>query len=245
MCGKKSGIFVLDIDNAKDGEINSRDWLKSKYLEELSVNPSARHHYNTLAQITGSGGLHLIYRYEPIFDLFKSNSRKFCVDGKPISMDIRSNGGQIVFAPSVHPNGKNYTVVCYTPPGTTTDARHTTLIPQLMPEWLLRIILGFVDLSVTESTTKPVIPKGLSAMERKAAEWLVSTPAENVIEPKISTPTVTAEADSNVYEIEFLKERFYLLKLDRFSDYDTWVKLLILMSNLSAKCEDPQGIREF
>lgn len=224
VCGRGSGIFVVDIDNPKEGEIDSKVWLKAKYEEELAKNPSARHYCNTLMQKTGSGGLHLIYQYEPIFDHFKSNARKFTEDGKVISMDVRSNGGQIVFSPSVHPNGNLYQVICYSTPDTTTAAKHVTLRPQLMPDWLLRLMVGFI--------CTPTVPAPKVIVTKKT-----------ITQPKMDDKPVV-EKETKLYPYEFLEIRLNLLKLDRFNDYDTWKDLLILMSNLANECEEPDRIRE-
>ncbi|MFF2752769.1 bifunctional DNA primase/polymerase [Psychrobacillus sp. NPDC058041] len=90
-CGEISGIFVLDVDmneNA-DGHETIRD-LENSY--------GAIPH--TPMQISGSGGTHFF---------FKSNSNlKNVVEFLP-GLDIRSDGGYIIVAPSSHISGKEYT----------------------------------------------------------------------------------------------------------------------------------------
>lgn len=90
VCGRKSGIFVLDVD--VDEEIDGRDTireLESKY-GELPITP---------IQITGSGGMHYIFKHNDNV----TNKVKFFP-----GLDTKSEGGYIVAAPSTHVSGREY-----------------------------------------------------------------------------------------------------------------------------------------
>ena len=89
--GKKSGIFVVDIDINKGGEY-SLDDLQDSYGELSS----------TLTAITGSGGRHLIFNYPS--DVKLKNSVSLIAPG----LDIKSDNGYIVAAPSSHISGGRY-----------------------------------------------------------------------------------------------------------------------------------------
>jgi putative DNA primase/helicase len=71
----------------------------------------------TLTQRTGSGGLHLIFRWADDADdsrAWRMPTTSASVIGPGI--DIRGNGGQIVAAPSVHQSGTSYRIITDMPP---------------------------------------------------------------------------------------------------------------------------------
>jgi bifunctional DNA primase/polymerase-like protein len=110
--GKKSGIFVLDIDLNKGGEHSLND-LQDSYGE---LSP-------TLTAISGSGGRHLIFKYPN--DVKLKNSVSLIAPG----LDIKSDNGYIVAAPSSHISGGRY-------------QWHGVNTPILdAPDWLVALIL--------------------------------------------------------------------------------------------------------
>lgn len=100
VCGRESNIFVVDIDINDSGLI---------YFQQLCSKHNYRYDNATTAVLTPSGGIHLYYQYN---ELFQSNSvRLRSVDDKPIGIDIRSNSGCVIAPPSVYPKG-NYNFIC-------------------------------------------------------------------------------------------------------------------------------------
>jgi putative DNA primase/helicase len=94
--GRKSGIFVLDVD-AKSGGLISLDGLEL----EFGFLPE------TLIQKTGGGGKHYIFRLPTLpngRELVIKNSNSAIADG----LDIKAESGHIVAAPSLHKSGKRY-----------------------------------------------------------------------------------------------------------------------------------------
>lgn len=89
LTGEKSGIFVVDIDPKNGGDESITDLLKDRELP------------NTSTVRTGSGGSHIFFRYP---DEKIKTRRGFPGAG----IDICSNGGYVVAAPSIHPNGTAY-----------------------------------------------------------------------------------------------------------------------------------------
>jgi len=94
--GRKSGIWALDIDvsGTKTGDQTLRD-LTAKY------GPLPR---APLAQ-TGTGGYHMIFAWDenrPVANI--QNAERRLGPG----LDVRGEGGQIVAAPTIHPNGNPY-----------------------------------------------------------------------------------------------------------------------------------------
>lgn len=94
VCGAPShGLLVLDFDiddeRDKDGYATLRTWEKAQGdLPETSV------------AITGSGGMHYLYRTD-------RNSIKPSANAE-LGVDVRCDGSYIVAPPSIHPNGNRY-----------------------------------------------------------------------------------------------------------------------------------------
>jgi len=86
--GEGSGLFVLDVD----GEEGSNSLIAL----EAEIGPLPE----TLESQTGTGGRHLFFLM-PKRDI--RNKQSF----RP-GLDIRGNGGYVLVAPSVHPNGRSY-----------------------------------------------------------------------------------------------------------------------------------------
>lgn len=101
--GPESGLWVLDLDNKKsvdvgDGLLIGEGTHSLRVLEDM-YGPLPE----TLAQITGSGGTHLIFRYPA--DAGRSFGNRV---GIVPSVDVRGAGGYIVAAPSNHVSGNLY-----------------------------------------------------------------------------------------------------------------------------------------
>jgi putative DNA primase/helicase len=129
--GVKSGVFVLDIDPKSGGSHN---------LEELEDAYGGLP--GTLTQRTGSNGQHRIFRYP---DVQIKNSASKIAPG----LDIRSDGGYIVAAPSVHASGSRY-------------EWHGVNTPvEVAPDWLIALILISEDEGEQETeqpSASPVVP---------------------------------------------------------------------------------------
>jgi hypothetical protein len=82
--GKKSNVFVVDIDPRHGGDDT---WADQKLAHKIP---------DTWQDITGGGGLHVWFRY-PNFSV------KSCAGILP-GIDIRGDGGQVVAPPSIHPD---------------------------------------------------------------------------------------------------------------------------------------------
>ncbi len=111
-CGFESGIICLDIDPRNGGN----DALK-RLIESHGELPS------TFKVKTGSGGKHFIFEY-PQGHSFKNSSGKLGA-----GLDIKTDNGFIVAAPSLHKSGEFYRML--------SDAK-----PAAMPDWLLQLILN-------------------------------------------------------------------------------------------------------
>ncbi|MBX9654744.1 DUF3987 domain-containing protein [bacterium] len=107
--GAVSGIFVIDMDGT-DGIAGF-----NKLAEEHGEPPP------TYTVISGSGGVHLYYRYPR--DRTIGNRQK--ITGRAI--DVRGDGGQVLAPPSLHSSGGRYTL-------------DHDIEPAEAPAWLLDLI---------------------------------------------------------------------------------------------------------
>lgn len=105
LTGRKSGIFVLDIDIKADAEIPYNgeitfEIMQEKYKCLLGENftPLPR----TLTAISGSGCHHLYFKYN--LDLTSKTSQSKI----GLGLDIKSDDGYIVAPPSNHKSGNKY-----------------------------------------------------------------------------------------------------------------------------------------
>lgn len=87
--GEESGIFVLDVDTHKVDGKATLEALEEKH-DRLP---------DTVQAITGSGGLHYLFKYQ------KGIRNK--VNFEP-GLDVRADGGYIVASPSLHASGNCY-----------------------------------------------------------------------------------------------------------------------------------------
>lgn len=110
-CGEKSGLTVLDVDADHDGYESLRDLIME--YGNLPETPVAK---------TGSGGEHIFFKYVPGT---RNSAGKL---GK--GLDIRSEGGFVVGANSLHPNGMRYEWLI-----------KPSQVPLAeMPEWLVELL---------------------------------------------------------------------------------------------------------
>lgn len=92
--GKVSGFFVVDIDNKIHRQSGKNGF---ETLEELEQDNGKLP--DTVEQKTGSGGSHLLFKYQ---EGIKNKVNLFP------SIDIRGDGGYIVVSPSIHNSGYRY-----------------------------------------------------------------------------------------------------------------------------------------
>lgn len=88
--GEKSGLVALDVDTRHDGDKSLTD-----LVTEYGALPK------TITATTGSGGKHYIFKYTE--ELALKN-----VVGFRDGLDVRTQGGLIVAAPSMHQSGNRY-----------------------------------------------------------------------------------------------------------------------------------------
>lgn len=131
--GEKSGLVALDVDTRHGGD-------KSLAALEAEFGPLPR----TITATTGSGGKHYVFRYTE--ELALKNAVGFR-DG----LDIRTQGGLIVAAPSMHQSGNRYAWDGGLSP--------FECEPADMPEWLVDEIRKVGTKFTVKKKTERVTPK--------------------------------------------------------------------------------------
>ncbi len=94
--GKLSGMFAIDVDYHPDHGVDGPETLRALEAQLGTLPDGPR-------QLTGSGGLHLLFKYPEGVDLGNS------VGKLGPGLDTRSDNGYIIVAPSLHPDtGRPY-----------------------------------------------------------------------------------------------------------------------------------------
>lgn len=234
LTGRKSMVFVIDIDKPKNDEIDgmvflnhfNKEYNKSSYGCGPGSNQINGHYANTMVQRSGGGGLHFIYQYEPAFDLIKTHTR-FTMDDVVYSIDIKSNKGTITFTPSKYGEGNKYQLL------DEYDGVKTTRFPNQMPRWLLAILMNCLQKKDKFDTGKgcAIKPYMIASFDYNNKTWI--TPEMKIKD----NPIVIQNAkvlDDNVEKI------VRLLKPERWDNRDDWLKLIFGLKNVSKTSGDPK-----
>lgn len=129
-------FFAIDIDLKEGGE-ETWDMLKSQYAQLPE----------TIEQVTGTGGKHILYALPQDFTVKNSASKL------GPGVDVRGQGGYIVVAPSLHPEtGRRYDW------DGLKDIEEQAIAPA--PVWLLKMLKESEQRKPSENKTKDKIAAG-------------------------------------------------------------------------------------
>lgn len=226
LTGKPSMIFVLDIDVPKEGETDGLEFLD--YCMEKSkgygrIYEPDRHYANTMVQRSGGGGYHFFYMYEPAFDLIRTVARNALTIGdKKYSIDIKNNGGNITFTPSMHKSGNKYRLL------DEFKGVKTTNFPNTMPRWLLYAIM-----TTLQRNNHNFVSIKHDLIATYDANGNIQTPSDK-INKKPTVHQNTRLIDDNVEKIA------RLINTDRWVDFETWRSMVFGLKNLSIKSGNPK-----
>lgn len=90
--GINSNLYVIDVDDKKDGLENFQKWQKKNLAFETDFRV-----------MTGGGGYHFYFRYPELTRDILGNKANILP-----GVDIRGEGGYVVAPPSLHESGKKY-----------------------------------------------------------------------------------------------------------------------------------------
>lgn len=150
--GGPERLVTIDIDGNE-----GRESLETLQREHGALPP-------TLIQVTGrdTGGEHRLYRVPESLNLYAIRNRCRLAAG----IDVRSEGGLIVAAPSIHPSGRSYRWVNKLPIGD-------------LPEWLYQIAMTVRPEKRNAMTEQRPNVEGLPSIEKRlyfATRYLAKMP---------------------------------------------------------------------
>lgn len=128
--GKASGIVVIDVDTKSDG-----------YASLLSLESEHGALPKTLTARTGSGGLHILFKYPDGAEIKNLQASKKLGSG----LDVRGKGGFVVAAGSIHASGNRYEWV-------DADAKI-----EEMPAWLVEKLTAPAPVQVAAKRETPSV----------------------------------------------------------------------------------------
>ena len=242
ICGKVSGITVVDIDISIEGKDKYAGFDNFIPIWEKIMAYYQRDGFTTPTVQTPSGGFHYYFQHE---DLLPSGSAKINVKlngtkGKA-PIDIKNDGGhQVVAPPSIYfankPEKKKFEGLEY-------DWITEYDVPlQKMPKWLYGLCSDKSYINIdgdkinimfnTVHTNPPIQPKILTKTTKsvKITENNAENNADDITDTKY--PTLTFE------QVELMVNN---LNKARFASYDDWCKLVWVIARWSKTTEDETG----
>jgi P4 family phage/plasmid primase-like protien len=200
--GKRNNIIVVDIDNVEHWE---------ELLEE-----NCKDEPETVKAISGSGGIHLYFKYSEDLGEIKSNSKSF---GQKYDIDIRSNGGNIIIPPSKYHNKNLNKEVEYKWERSIFDCEIKSF-----PQWMKKILLN------TES--KEVKKKKLRKTKIEEPKKEMKEEAKEEIIEMMEVEEEDKKLNFTIKEIEKLLEMLSEKRKDNYSD---WINVGLCLHNINDK----------
>lgn len=245
VCGKASSVVCVDIDNVEVWKQLVQDVGNDEDLE------------NTPTVETPSGGLHYYFSYDPEITT-ATNAIEMFENGKKIEgvVDVRGDKGQVVAPPSVYYaskdskkrfNGKRYKWV----------KSFEQCKPKECPFWLKSLLTKQIKINKSEYGFQVDLPEPPRIIPREDNLSELGKPEQTTTEqavPADQTESIDsidweAIADNGEYtnsgekrtlSIEQISKVVNNLNTSRFSNYDTWCKLLWAV----ARWQDASGADE-
>jgi P4 family phage/plasmid primase-like protien len=206
LTGKINDIIVIDIDNVNH-------WNQFLF-DNKQTEP------NTVKAESGSGGIHLYFKYPKDFDNITSTDHKF---GKQYDIDLKTNGGCIIIPPSTYFNKNFDKDVSYEWVKSILDYD-----PNEMPQWIIDLIKNPIT-----KTKKPKETKGKKTPEKKSKLFdnssfdSNSNSNSNSDSDNEDKPTNNSEFTGD--EIEQLVDMLSIKRADGYSD---WINVGMCLYNL-------------
>lgn len=227
ICGKTSGIVVVDIDTKNEGLTT---WCNLIYQHGDPYTFKVR---------TGSGGFHYYFKYDSDNEMLKSRSGAVKINGQKVGIDIKTNGGQVVFVGSLHPDtGRLYEWANNNPDGVQTMPPIST-----MPSWLLTLLLETESTSKTTNIT-PSSKSQLITTQASVSDVVLHQPSSSEsqtftlnLSNRSLTPLNTNNSSGDVnqkLDRNSLTELVNSLNVDRAGNYDDWIRVVWGIKSVSS-----------
>jgi P4 family phage/plasmid primase-like protien len=196
LTGKINDIIVIDIDNV--------DHWKKILQKNKEEEP------NTVKAISGSGGIHLYFKYDENLENITSKTQCF---GKEYDIDIRTNGGCIICPPTKYYNENMKKNVEYVLVKSIID--HD---PIPMPNWIKELLY--------ENNKKE--KKYMETKNKNKEEIEITNDIKKIDIQKIEEEDT--EIPFSEEDLEFLID---ILALDRCDNYNDWISIGMILYNIS------------
>jgi P4 family phage/plasmid primase-like protien len=206
LTGKVNNIIVIDIDNLE----HWKQFLKDNERDEP----------DTVKAISGSGGIHLYFKYSDELGVIKSSSK--CFD-KDYDIDIRSNGGNIIIPPTSYFNMNLNKQVEYK-----WEKSIFEYDLKKFPSWMKKILL---NKDKKKSLKKYSNTKNTEKLEDKIVE--LKNLEDKIVELK---NLEIDEEDKNLnYSISEIEVLLDMLDINRCDNYSDWINVGLCLHNISDK----------
>jgi P4 family phage/plasmid primase-like protien len=206
LTGKVNNIIVVDIDNIEH-------W--NQFLDE-----NEREEPETVKAISGSGGIHLYFKYSDDLDEIKSTSKSF--DSK-YNIDIRTNGGNIIIPPSYYYNENLKKQVEYKWVKSILNNE-----PKKFPTWMKNLLL-----KNEKDIKKKSLKKSLEETNNN-----IKRDKEDKEEKKLenSQNLEIKEEDKNLnFTIGEIEQLINMLNVNRCDNYTDWINVGLCLHNINNK----------
>jgi hypothetical protein len=200
--GFKNKIIVVDIDNLDHWE----EFLDKNEREEPK----------TVKAISGSGGIHLYFKYNDDLEEIKNNTKSF---GSEYDIDIRSNGGNIIIPPSKYHNKNLNKEVEY-------KWERSIFEYELkqFPQWMKNILLNKQPKEVKK---------------KKLRKTKIEEPKEEIkdeVKGEIIEMVEVDEEDKNLnFSIKEIEKLLEMLSENRKENYSKWINVGLCLHNINDK----------
>jgi P4 family phage/plasmid primase-like protien len=191
LTGEINNIFVVDIDDVDD-------W---NYLLKETNNKEPC----TVKAISGSGGIHLYFKYDNKLKDITSKDKAICYNGKKLKIDVKNNGGFIIVAPSTYYNENIKKNVEY--------------------KWCMSII-GNEPLALPKWLEKLFIEKQNNVEK-------INIEIENDSVNSNNNTILDDEYEQTDFTDNDIKKLCSFLSTNRMNSYKTWTELGMCLKNLS------------
>jgi P4 family phage/plasmid primase-like protien len=191
LTGKINGIIVIDIDN-------TAHW-KQLLKEQQQSEPK------TVKAVSGSGGFHYYFKYDPALENITSKDHCF---GKDYDIDIKTNGGCVIAPPTQYYNNNLEKDVEYKWEKSIFDTEMLEV-----PDWIKELL--FVK-KIKKVTKK--IPK---EENNKLVE-----------ETKLKIKENIKEDENTVFTHDDIEQLVKMLSVKRCENYNDWISVGMCLFNL-------------
>ena len=203
LTGKTNNIFVIDIDNIDD-------W---KYLlTELNEEEP-----NTVKAISGSGGIHLYFKYDEKLTNIKSTSKSVTHNGRKLAIDVRTDGGMIIVDPTTYYDNNTKKELRYIWTKSIIDNELMKL-----PDWLLNLFMKENDklIDLDKITNIPKVKNKIKSDKTDAETTLITMNEQTNM--YINNDMLVPNTNDCSYTKNEINELLWLLNKERVNNYDEW-----------------------